>query len=257
MMKRMIGMIGGAVLGASLIVSPAAAVGASNAGDSAQVEELMRLTGYSSISDAERAEFTAELENAARSEGLPVEEVLNLGIAEARESLDTVNQDAGHSEGISTMSGKCGTKRVVGNATRTGDVFYSPASTKGIKHGHSGIYYRTHTVVEAPGKEYLSRSISAKRLEVCDKTQKQHVALSYSKRKSAGDRAFNEYRGKEYDKNWAFNKSNGAGKVNCSELVWRAYKYSTAKADLDYNGGAAVYPSNIRKSNLTSTYKTL
>ncbi|MBL0886724.1 hypothetical protein [Myceligenerans indicum] len=259
-MRRMIGAIGGAVFGVAMVVGPAGAVEAPSADTAAQVEELMRLTSYESITDEARLEFTHELENVARSNGEPVEDVLEAAIAEAQDSLAETRRDAGSGSGVMALSGdsdSCGTKRVIGNATQTGDVFYSPASTAGVQHGHSGIYYRTGTVVEAPGPNRNSRSVSATSLKVCDNTYKQHVKRVYSERKSAGDRAYSKYRGKPYDLNFAFNKKNGAEKVNCSELVWRAYRYSAAGISLDVNGGSGVYPVNIKNSGYTTTYKVL
>jgi hypothetical protein len=42
-------------------------------------------------------------------------------------------------------------------------------------------------------------------------------------------------------------------KLNCSSLVWRAYKH--VNIDLDSNGGPGVYPADIRNSRFTSTYE--
>lgn len=44
--------------------------------------------------------------------------------------------------------------------------------------------------------------------------------------------------------------------LNCSGLIGQAYKKSV-NIDLDSNGGLAVYPSNIRDSKYTVTYKSL
>ena len=61
--------------------------------------------------------------------------------------------------------------------------------------------------------------------------------------------------GKDYDFNFYNNKENtaeGNKTFNCSELVWKAWKFNgEANVDIDSNGGSGVYPNNIRKSDRT------
>lgn len=67
-----------------------------------------------------------------------------------------------------------------------------------------------------------------------------------------------DQKGKTYDDDFLDNKANTTNenkKFNCSELVWKAYKYKASK-DLDSNGGAAVYPNNIKNSSLTKYVKS-
>lgn len=57
--------------------------------------------------------------------------------------------------------------------------------------------------------------------------------------------------GKPYDNTFVNNKTwteHAMSKMNCSELVWRAY-YVAGGVDLDSNGGWAVYPNNIYNSD--------
>lgn len=59
--------------------------------------------------------------------------------------------------------------------------------------------------------------------------------------------------GKGYDANFSDNKKNTVAnnkRMNCSELVWKAWKFKK-NVDLDSNGGPGVYPNNIKNSNRT------
>ncbi len=60
---------------------------------------------------------------------------------------------------------------------------------------------------------------------------------------------------KPYNIYFATNKKPYGKKMNCSQLVWAAYKNS-AKVDLDGNGGPGVYPKDIVKSSKTKTWRT-
>lgn len=82
------------------------------------------------------------------------------------------------------------------------------------------------------------------------------VKTSQTKRNKAGSHAYNKLRGKKYSANFAVNKKTGSTKMNCSQLVWAAYKASV-KIDLDGNGGLGVYPYNIKDSKHTHIYKTI
>ncbi|WP_050773454.1 MULTISPECIES: YiiX/YebB-like N1pC/P60 family cysteine hydrolase [Brevibacterium] len=82
------------------------------------------------------------------------------------------------------------------------------------------------------------------------------MKTSQTKRNKAGSYAYNKLRGKKYSANFAVNKKTGSAKMNCSQLVWAAYKASV-KIDLDGNGGLGVYPYNIKDSKHTHIYKTI
>jgi hypothetical protein len=51
-------------------------------------------------------------------------------------------------------------------------------------------------------------------------------------------------------------KTGHVGAKNCSKLVWGAYLLK-AGLDIDKNGGAGVYPRDMRDSGHTVTYKTI
>ena len=73
---------------------------------------------------------------------------------------------------------------------------------------------------------------------------------------AAADHAHNNLRGYSYNLNFAFNKSKNPWMLNCSQLVWYAYKYG-AGVDIDSNGGPGVYPHDIVEGPLAHTYANL
>ncbi|MBP3222518.1 MAG: hypothetical protein J6M18_01135 [Actinomycetaceae bacterium] len=82
------------------------------------------------------------------------------------------------------------------------------------------------------------------------------VKTSWTNRVKAANRAYNSYRNRDYrGLFFAFNKT-ANGKMNCSQLVWAAYK-TTSGIDLDADGGNGVYPRDIKNSKWTYTYKIL
>lgn len=156
----------------------------------------------------------------------------------------------------SSDDGACKKKKTVGNARNKGDIFHSYAKTAVYKHNHVGIYYTTKTIVEAPGKGKKSRSVTASTLKKCGPIYKMYVKAKQTSRNKAANYAYKHYRGKAYDTNFAFNKSSDSKKLNCSELVWKAYKYAV-NIELDSNGGPGVYPNNIKDDGSTVRYATI
>lgn len=165
--------------------------------------------------------------------------------------------DASSEVGItSSDDGACKTKKTVGNARHKGDVFHSYAKTTVFKHNHVGIYYTTKTIVEAPGSGSKSRSVTASTLKKCGPIYKMFVDTKQSNRDKAANHAYDKFRGLAYDTNFYDNKDNSNGKLNCSELVWKAYKHG-ANIDLDGDGGEGVYPDNIKDDSSTVVYQTI
>lgn len=153
-----------------------------------------------------------------------------------------------------TASDASCTKKVkVGDARYKGDIFYSHAKTAQVPHDHVGIFYTTKTVVEAPGGESRSQARTAATLNKCGPVHKMYVKAKQTTRNKAANYAYNELRGKKYDNNWYVNKINGSNEVNCSELVWRAYK--AAGIELDAHG-TAVLPVDIKNDGSTVIYST-
>ncbi len=195
----------------------------------------------------------------AQDEGISLDEAVNRALSESKASVreaKSVDSLADRSVASArSSSGGSGTV-TLGPAKRKGDIFVSPASTFFVRHGHTGIYYSTATIVEAPGAGKKSRSIAAKEVKVGKGAVKQYVRTTSTNRGKAANYAFNKLRGKGYNFNFAVNKSTTGSTMNCSQLVWAAYKAAT-RIDLDGNGGPGVYPYNIKDSSKTVTYKTL
>ncbi|WP_434450026.1 hypothetical protein [Lentzea sp. E54] len=147
----------------------------------------------------------------------------------------------------------CTKKVKVGNSRYKGDIFHSYAKTV-VRHNHVGIFYTTKTVVEAPGPKSKSQARTAATLNKCGPVYKMYVKAKQTTRNKAANLAYNDLRGRFYDLDFNKNKVNGSIFLNCSELVWRAYK--TAGIELDANGGTGVYPDDIKNDGSTVIYST-
>jgi len=150
----------------------------------------------------------------------------------------------------------CNGKVTLGMARNKGDLYHSSAVTVLVPHNHIGIYYTKNIVVEAPGPGSYSQSRTASTHRVCGPVYKMSVNAKQSSRDSAANYSYQKLRGRPYDKGFLNNKVNGDSKLNCSELVWKAYKRA-ANIELDYNGGLAVYPDDIKNDSSTVIYQTI
>lgn len=210
------------------------------------VKELVRLnpgSTYSEMNNAIRVEATA-------SKKTP-QQVANVALKEARAhySESAVNQYQTRSS-----SGSKATRKLQ-NAQRAGDIFYTTASTSGIQHGHAGIFTSPQWIIEAPGAGKTVWHKKATTVDVAKGgTQMMRVGTTQAKRNKAVARA-RTYLGRPYNYNFAFNKNEGKS-MNCSQVVWAAYKYSV-NIDLDGDNGKGVYPKDLTKAKSTVTYKTL
>jgi hypothetical protein len=148
----------------------------------------------------------------------------------------------------------CTKKVKVGNSRYKGDIFHSYAKTV-VPHNHVGIFYTTKTVVEAPGPTSRSQARTAATLNKCGPVLKMYVKAKQTTRDKAANYAYNELRGKFYDIDFNNNKTNTSLLLNCSELVWRAYK--AVGIELDANGGTGVYPNDIVLDDSTIVYSIL
>ncbi|MFG3338397.1 hypothetical protein [Glycomyces sp. NPDC048151] len=190
----------------------------------------------------------AELEEAARdwasANGVTYADALARARSEAEAAL-----------GESSTGGDC-SKRAIGEARNKGDVFHSTSSLAGVEHGHTGLYRATNYITEAPGPNKKSDTFEAAGRRYCATISKMSVDTSGGNRSEAADYADASLTGKSYDLKFAFNKDDSVDWLNCSELVWKAYKRSV-DVDLDGDGGTTVFPADIRDSSLTDTYETL
>lgn len=200
-------------------------------------------------------EMRKEITNYAKQEGLTESEVAS----EALRAAEDAEQDYIESstrEGTDKPAGaRAAATSKLPKVRVGGDIFYNPAQTSFIRHGHVGIYSSQTRIVEAPGVGQLSRSKSAKDINADHGTKLMYVTISESLRKAAGKYAYDHYRGKPYNLNFAFNKSTNSKRMNCSQLVWAAFKART-HTDIDGNGGPGVYPKDILNSKKTKTWKT-
>jgi uncharacterized protein YycO len=174
--------------------------------------------------------------------------------AQATETAAPDTSAASDADFDTASDADCTKKVKVGNSRYKGDIFHSYAKTV-VRHNHVGIFYTTKTVVEAPGPGSKSQARTAATLNKCGPVYKMYVKAKQTTRDKAANYAYNELRGKSYDTDFATNKINGSSALNCSELVWRAYK--AAGIELDSNGGPAVYPDNIKDDGSTVIYSTL
>ncbi|NUT52942.1 MAG: hypothetical protein HOV94_37490 [Saccharothrix sp.] len=166
------------------------------------------------------------------------------------QATETATPDADFS---TASDADCTKKVTVGNSRYKGDIFHSYAKTV-VRHNHVGIFYTTRTVVEAPGPGSKSQARTAATLNKCGPIYKMYVKAKQTTRDKAANYAYNELRGRPYDGDFTKNKINTTWGLNCSELVWRAYK--AAGIELDSNGGPAVYPDNIKDDDSTVIYST-
>lgn len=125
-----------------------------------------------------------------------------------------------------------------------GDIFYEPATTFSVQHGHVGIYYTSEIIVESmPSDGVNKRYRSNKRVETGARIfTLSNVGVDSSD--SASNWAYGEI-GESYTYNFATNRTTGYyGAKNCSKLVWSAYMVTTG-VDIDKDGGLGVYPRDI------------
>ena len=148
----------------------------------------------------------------------------------------------------------------LGKANKRADIFVAPANTVGVEHGHTGLYYDPERIIEAPGVGQLSHRTSALDKFVTAGVQIQKIVKSdgdrigTERRAHVADWAYANLRRKDYRIQFYDNKYTHSPDMNCSQLVWAAFLVPEG-IDLDYNGGAGVYPYDIRDSPKTDTYK--
>ena len=217
----------------------ALSVAADDSDVSALIVELVERNPGTSYVEMEQA-----VKDAALTTGTSETEV-------AREALDEVENQPESMQVQPRSGSKPKANKKIGTARNRGDVFYTLSSTAGVNHGHSGIYSYTTKIIEAnPSTGVAERWHTS--VKVASGTHKQYVSTSQANRNKAADRA-RTYRGRGYNYNFAFNKT-ANGSMNCSQVVWAAYKTATG-IDLDSNGGHGVYPADILNSRYTVTYQ--
>lgn len=128
---------------------------------------------------------------------------------------------------------------------------------------HVGLYTKTNKITEALLNGVKTRTVGKNMKEYpfvvykVSTTKDGSARYSYTDRKLVATWGENQV-GKDYDTNFANNKKNTTAnnkKMNCSELVWKSWKFKK-NVDLDSNGGPGVYPNNIKNSKLTKQITT-
>lgn len=188
-------------------------------------------------------EFMDQIANMAKEEGRSEQDILKQIESELKEQEQLANEEKKYN----VMGGSGGTK-VIGPATR-GYIFYTPASTWGLDHGHVGMYYQSDKIVESVPNDGV-RSISAySRLIENSGAVLKRVNTNSSNINAAVDWAVSRIGVDSYSYNFATNRSTGHyGDKNCSKLLWSAFILN-AGIDIDNDKGLGVYPRDIRDSN--------
>lgn len=159
------------------------------------------------------------------------------------------------------LSGKAATDAITPMAAATvpliaprqaGDIFVLTNGAFGF--GHTGIYVNSSQIVHAPGLGVNSLADSYINVGAASGSVGQEIT-TVSARAGAASYALTKLVGKPYNINFWNNKYVVAKSYNCSQLVWASYK-GAASLDLDGNGGLGVYPWDLEKSKLTTTYYT-
>ena len=221
-----------------------------NAWASPKADAFNRLLAFNPGLSA--TELKRSMMEAAAATGLTYDQAVTtaLGEAESHLSISSAN-------GVSASSGgsSCTTVNIQ-PATWKGDIYYSASSTYGISHGHVGIYSEKDYVTEARGSGQNSGEWYYYGRKYCKNIQIMTTPYSTATQTSAADYASAYLVNKPYNSNFAWNKGGNIDTLNCSELVYKAYKRSV-NIDLDGDGGLGVYPNDIVNDSETSIYRTI
>lgn len=190
-----------------------------------------------------------------------------------RRSKGSLGTEIGSVPGAGTTprsdSGGSGTPALA--ARYVGDIFVTTNGlTVGARNfGHTGIYYRQNRILHAPGVQYRAQIQDIDQVLMGPGTAYMTTSLSIQKQIDVAEYARDKYEGQYYNPLVFTNKIpdgltfsgtplNPSSLVNCSELVWSAYK---KKGGIDLDGETlntielfAVFPWDIERSNNTYTY---
>lgn len=159
------------------------------------------------------------------------------------------------SKKMNTLGASGGTVSV-GNSNM-GDFFYTGSYTAYLNHGHVGMYYSSNTIVESvPGDGVRTISTTSRKVDKGDAVVKS-VNTSWQNKNDAAWWAKDRVGKDSYSYNFATNRSTTHyGAKNCSKLIWSAYQLHGG-LDLDKDGGAGVYPRDVRDAKQTSTIRNI
>lgn len=206
------------------------------------IEKILPL--YPEVS---KAELLEEISQAAK--------ILNQSEKEVAEQIYHELKEHEQAQNIGILSKGGGTTYPLDPSSK-GNIYFEPAGTFGIQHGHTGLYYSTSTLVESvPDDGVRSVALVNKKVDAGARilAVKSEYATTTDKN-NAANWAYSRVGIDAYSYNFATNRLTSCiGDKNCSKLVWCAYN---SVVDLDKNGGLGVYPTDIRDSNKVSTLKT-
>ncbi|MEJ5927307.1 hypothetical protein WG915_01590 [Corynebacterium sp. H128] len=158
------------------------------------------------------------------------------------------------------------------NQHRKGDVYYNWAGEHSenrmvqtdpsgvhVNYGHVGMFTDSTHIVEAVGVGSVTTKFAKDNTPYRFKVRRFHTGTSIGDLHIESATAYAEKaaaRQAPYDLNPVFNKLPGADEsLNCSELVWRAYRSLGGWVDLDSDGGPGVWPRDVRNSDHLVEYK--
>ncbi|CUQ10710.1 hypothetical protein [Clostridium baratii] len=195
------------------------------------------------------------IKETATSLGKSEDEIATQILSELKTQQELTEKEKSKLTKGSRGGGSSTTTYTLGAAKYNGDVFYEPASTFSVQHGHVGIYWTPDTIVESmPGIGVRSKNRTSKKVEKGSKIFT-FSGVSVAKQNVASNWAYNRI-GDNYSYNFATNRTTSHyGDKNCSKLVWSAYKVSV-NLDLDKDGGLGVYPKDILNHSKASVYKS-
>lgn len=232
----------------SLNVSVHLSVSANDLTNKEKLIAIQKVMYESTIED-----LMTEVEDIAVSEGLnystALEKVYQETIAEEKEWSQSDNAISGGSVLVKHAY-------TTPPAAEIGDIYFTQATTYKYSHGHVGMYHYSDNIVQAPGKgklsniKHRSESNIVKGYSIIGR-----VMTTLTNRRASANYAKTYYVNKPYDENFLNNKK-VTSKLNCSGLVWFAYKKG-ASLNLDKDGGRGVYPRDIIYHKDIDRYKWL
>lgn len=199
-------------------------------------------------------EVNETIKETANSLGKSEKEIANQMLSELKVQENLTNQEKLKNTSKLTRSNGNGTRYVLEEAMYFGDVFYEPASTFSVQHGHVGIYWTKDIIVES------IPDVGVRRLDRKSKKVEKgsyiftFPSLSVATQDKSSNWAYARI-GESYSYNFATNRvTSHYGAKNCSKLVWSAYMVQ-ANLDLDSDGGLGVYPKDILNHSKATIYK--
>lgn len=138
-----------------------------------------------------------------------------------------------------------------------GDFYYTGSTTAYMNHGHVGMYYSKDLIVESVPDKGVRTIATNKRLVDKGDAVVKSVNTSWQNKNDAAWWAKDRVGKDDYSYNFANNRNTSHyGAKNCSKLIWSAYKLHGG-LDLDKDGGAGVYPRDVRDAQKTSLIRNI